>query len=133
LSVEDLPDKIKLVSNNKQASGTKSLHNVYMPVQLFNRKVLALIDTGCDTSILGARLWPKGIQVQPKSYLLAANGTKIPLLSELKATFKVSDHEHAVLVAATEAVDDFILGINFLSIAANWTLAEVTYCWERTR
>jgi len=39
----------------------------------------------------------------------------LPLLGELNVIFKVADHEHAVLVAVTEAVNEYILGINFLS------------------
>jgi len=66
--------------------------------------------------MLGAHLLPKGIQAESlTSYLLAGNGTKIPLLGELKVTFEVADHEHAVLVSVTEAVDKFVLHINLLS------------------
>jgi len=43
------------------------------------------------------------------------NGTQIPLKGELKVTFKVANHKHTVSIAVTEAVDEFILGINFLS------------------
>ena len=39
-----------------------------------------------------AHLLPKSIQAEPTSYLLAANGTKILLLGELKVTFKVADY-----------------------------------------
>ena len=56
------------------------------------------------------------MQVEPSTNdVLAANGTKILLKGELKVTFKVTDHEHTVLVAVTEAVDEFILVINLLS------------------
>jgi len=41
---------------------------------MFICRVVALVDTGCDTSILGAHLLPKGVQVEPlTNYLLAAN------------------------------------------------------------
>jgi len=46
------PDRVQ------QVSGTKELWDVYVPIQLFNRKTVAVLDTGCDTSIIGARLLP---------------------------------------------------------------------------
>lgn len=97
-------------------TSTKTLHDVYLPVKLFNKKVVILLDTGCDTSILGACLVPKGIYVEPpSSHLLAANGTKIPLIRELKMNVKIAGREHVVSVAVTEVVGEFIPGIDFLS------------------
>jgi len=60
-STEELPDKVKVVSSTKQTSSAKVLYDVYMPLQLFNRRVVALLDTGCDMSILGTCLLPKGM------------------------------------------------------------------------
>jgi len=47
----------------QQAVNLKELRDVYAPVRLFNRKMSALLDTGCDTSIIGARLLPQGTHI----------------------------------------------------------------------
>ena len=44
------PSKVQQVSNMKE------LRDVYIPIQLYNRKATALLETSCDTSIIGARL-----------------------------------------------------------------------------
>ena len=107
------PAKVQVVN---EASNKK---DVYMPINLFGKKTVALLDTGCDTSIIGSRLLPKNIQLQTsKTNLLAANGTKIPLLGELEVEFKVAGRVHSTLVAVTEVVDEFILGIDFLTAEA---------------
>jgi len=38
-----------------QVYNVKEMRDVYVPIQLSNRKAVALLDTGCDTSIIGAR------------------------------------------------------------------------------
>jgi len=64
----------------QMASGEKDMRDVYVPIQLFSSGAVALLDTGCDTSIIGARLLPDDADVRPTTHtLLAANGTSIPL------------------------------------------------------
>jgi len=54
------------------------MQHVYLPIQLFGRRAIAMLDTGCDTSITGEL--PMNADVQPTMHtLLAANGTPIPL------------------------------------------------------
>jgi len=90
-----------------------------MPVKLFGRKTVALLDTGCDTSIIGSRLLPEHVQLQAsEAQLLAANGTQIPLLGELEVKLQVAGRKYSALVAVTADVDEFILGIDFLTAEA---------------
>ena len=108
------------------ASDKNNQRDVYMPVKLFGKGTVALLDTGCDTSILGSRLLPKGTQLQASTTrLLAANGTQIPLLGELEVKFRVAGKQYSALVVVTEAVDEFILGIDFLSAeACQWDFGD---------
>jgi len=63
-------------SRVQQAVNLKELRNVYVPIRLFNRKMSALLDTGCDTSIIGGRLLPPGTHIEPTlCTLTATNGT----------------------------------------------------------
>jgi len=73
------------------ASDKKDMHDVYVPIQLFGHKAVVLLDTGCDTSIIGAWLLPDDADVRPMTHaLLAANGTYIPLEGEYKVHFWVA-------------------------------------------
>ena len=107
-------------------SGKSNQRDVYMPVKLFGKNAVALLDTGCDASILGSRLLPKDVQLQEcTTSLLAANGTQIPLLGELEVKFRVAGKQYSALVVVTEAVDEFILGIDFLSAeACQWDFGD---------
>jgi len=72
-----VPDRVQHVSNVKETC------NVSIPVQLFNRPVVALLDMGCNTSIIGPHLLPKDACIQPTTNtLLAANSTAILLEGE---------------------------------------------------
>jgi len=103
-------DKVQVVTDNS------SKKDVYMPVK---RKTVALLDTGCDTSIIGSRLLPEHVQLQAsEAQLLAANGTQIPLLGELEVKLQVAGRKYSALVAVTADVDEFILGIDFLTAEA---------------
>jgi len=44
------PDKIQVVTDR----GNK--RDVYLPIKLFGSRTVALLDTGCDTSIIGSRM-----------------------------------------------------------------------------
>jgi len=48
----------------------KDMRDVYVPVQLFGRPGVALLDTGCDTSIIGAHMLPDDADIQPTTHTL---------------------------------------------------------------
>ena len=83
----------------QQAVNLKELRDVYVPIQLYNRKMSALLDTGCDTSIIGARLLPPGTHIEPTlQTLTAANGTPIPVEGIVKAQVKIGGHKQLSLI-----------------------------------
>jgi len=52
--------------------GNKEMRDVYVPIQMFGRKAVALLDTRCDTSIIGACMLPVNADVQPTTHTLVA-------------------------------------------------------------
>jgi len=102
------------------------LRDVYVPIQLYNRKMSALLDTGCDTSIIRARLLPPGTHIEPTlQTLTAANGTPIPVQGVVKVNFKIGEQKHSVQAVVTKAVHEMILGIDFLidaDLARRWMM-----------
>jgi len=110
----------------QQAVDLKELRDVYVPIQLYNRKMSALLDTGCDTSIIGARLLPPGTHIEPTLHTLtAANGTPIPVQGVVKVNFKIGEQKYSVQAVVTKAVHEMILGIDFLIDAdVNWRFSQ---------
>jgi len=99
----------------QQAVNLKELRDAYVPIQLYNRKMSALLDTGCDTSIIGARLLPPGTHIEPTlQTLTATNGTPIPVEGIVKVQFKIGGQKQFVQAVVTKAVHEMILGIDFL-------------------
>jgi len=86
----------------------------------------ALLDTGCDTSVIRSRLLPEGTQVEPTLHTLkAANGTPIPVEGVVKVTFKIRTQEHSVHAVVTKVVHEMILGIDFLIDAdVDWKFSQ---------
>ena len=99
----------------QQAMDLKELRDVYVPVQLINRKTSALLDRGCNSSIIGARLLPPGIHVEPTLHALqTANGSAIPVEVVTKVTFCIGTQEFTIHAVVTKAVHEMILWIDFL-------------------
>ena len=113
-------------SEVRLAMNLKELRDVYVPVQIFNHKTSALLDTGCDSSIIGARLLPPGVHVEPTLHTLrAANGTAIPVEGVAKVTLRIGTQEFTIHAVVTRAVHEMILGIDFLTDAdADWRFRE---------
>lgn len=100
----------------QMVSETRNTKDTYLPITVFGRKTVALLDTGCDHSIIGSRLLPKGTQMEgSQTTLLAANGTKIPLMGRFDLKFKVAGRSFSTQVVVTEVIDEIILGIDFLT------------------
>ena len=96
-------------------SNLKELRDVYVPIQLLNRKIVALLNTGCDTPIIGVQLLPPGVYIKPTIHTLrAANRSAISLEGEAKVTFHVGMQEFTVFAVVTKAVHELILGIEVL-------------------
>jgi predicted aspartyl protease len=89
--------------------------NVYLDVVIYGRRVLALLDTGCETSVIGENLVPKLTLNETDHRLYAANGTSIPLSGEATVIFRVDNIELSTKIVVSTAIDEMILGIDFLT------------------
>ena len=97
--------------------------------------MLALLDTGCDRSLIGRRLLPPGFQVTPtKGRLFAANKTEIPVHGEIELPFHVGERQLSAVVSVTDVVDELILGIESVRLGlherkstAEWRVGQVVW------
>jgi len=101
---------------------TDSQKSTYLSIQWQGRQYNALLDSGCEVSVIGKRLLPKDVVLQPAGTdLLAANRTKIPILGRLDMTFLLGGKTYFVKLAVTSAIDELLLGVDFLSrYSAKW-------------
>jgi len=100
----------KLIATSN-GSSTRSA-DVYLPVTIRSKRTLALLDTGCETSVVGRRLVPDANLEPTSNRLFAANGTVIPLLGQLDVNFTVNRHRISPKVVVSEALHELILGIS---------------------
>ena len=76
------PDTVKVLD-----SPTKIRRKAYLEVQLGTKKILALLDSGCEQSVIGRNLIRK-IPLEPtREKLSTADGTDVPLLGETTIEF----------------------------------------------
>ena len=86
----------------------------YIELIMRGRKVQALLDTGCERSVCPLRLCKHADITPVQLQLSAANNTVIEVVGTARLHFKVQGVKMFVDVYVTEAVDELILGVEFL-------------------
>ena len=105
-----------------RTAGSEVSEEVYLKVGIEGKLVHALLDTGCEHSVMGKSLLPMH-PIQPTQYrLFAANGTGIPLVGQTVVRLRVGSQEMNVSLLVTESMNELILG-------ADW-LVENRCCWN---
>ena len=99
---------------NGISSPTRIRREAYLEVQLGTQRVLALLDSGCEQSVIGRTLIKK-VPLEPTNEKLStADGTDVPLLGETTIYFSVSGLETSCRVVVTNVLTELILGIDWL-------------------
>ena len=99
---------------NGISSPTKTRREAYLEVQLGTQRVLALLDSGCEQSVIGRTLIKK-VPLEPTNEKLStADGTDVPLLGETTIYFLVSGLETSCRVVVMNVLTELILGIDWL-------------------
>ena len=92
----------------------KVRREAYLEIFMGSRKTLALLDSGCEQSVIGRNLIRK-VPLEPTSEkLCTADGTDIPLLGETTIELSVSGFRTSCRVVVTDAITKFILGIEWM-------------------
>ena len=89
---------------------TSTLPAVYLVVQFQGTAVPALLDTGCERSVVGSCLLKEAEVVPTNMTLTAANGTPIPLKGETRTSLSVGTDVLPAHLLVTEHLADLILG-----------------------
>ena len=89
----------------------ESRREAYLEITFRSRKLFALLDSGCQKSVIGRNLIPKDYLKPTKHKLNVANGAPLPILGETVLEFEVAGFKTGVHVVVSNAVTDLILGI----------------------
>ena len=121
-----VPDTVEVLD-----SPTKIRREAYLEVQLGTKKILALLDSGCEQSVIGRNLIRK-IPLEPtREKLSTADGTDVPLLGETTIEFLISGFQSKCRVVVSEAIDELILGIEWLQTnQCVWNFGSNTFAIE---
>ena len=92
----------------------ESRREAYLEIKFRSRKLVALLDSGCEKSVIGRNLIPKDYLKPTKHKLNVANGAPLPILGETVLEFEVPGFKTRAHVVVSDAVTDLILGIEWL-------------------
>jgi hypothetical protein len=103
-------------TNNRPTSNVITTKDpVYASFFYQGRTYRALIDSGCEMSVMGARQLP-GLQYQQcRQKLCAANSTVIPILGKAELPYEVAGHSMKYEVLVSDHIDEIIFGADWLT------------------
>ena len=110
------PLLLHLVCHTFQSSET------YLDIDVMGAKMQCLVDSGCDHSIIPKSKVKEAKLSPAKIDLFAANGTKIPVLGQVRMQFTVNGLPLYADFCVTEDVDECILGYDWLRRNRCWWL-----------
>ena len=95
-------------------SQSKLRREAHLEVLLGDKRILALLDSGCEQSVIGRNLI-RHVTLEPtRQKLSTADGTEIPLLGEVTIEFSVSGLHTECRVVVSDVITELILGIDWL-------------------
>ena len=108
------------------ASSTSSnMERVYLNVKIRNKTHQCLLDSGCEVTVIPSRLVEKNKIRRTDKDLLAANGTKIPVLGSTVMRAYIDEEEIEIAGLVSDHVTMIMLGIDFLTdYDVDWNFAK---------
>ena len=87
---------------------------VYLPMTINRRRYLGLLDSGCETTIIPAKMVGKTRLLRTNQRCFAANGTTIPIKGFCTIRAQTGNSDCLISGLVTEHVEELMLGIDFL-------------------
>ena len=93
---------------------SKVRREAYLEVQLGDKRILTLLDSGCEQSVIGRNLI-RHVPLEPtRQKLNTADGTEIPLLGEITIEFSISGLHTEGRIVVSDVITELILDIDWL-------------------
>jgi predicted aspartyl protease len=102
--------------------------------KIFGRNIIAILDTGCEMSIINSRLMDSTPLEETNLKLYAANGTDIPLLGTVNIPILIEGYRTMAKVVVSDFIDELILGVDWLTAqGCVWDFKKATLNMESGR
>jgi transposase InsO family protein len=89
--------------------------SVYLPIRYQQKEYRALLDTGCDISVLSSNILPDLSYQECSQRMTAANSSSIPIQGSTTVEFVVEGKPMTYRFLVSNAIDEIILGSDFLA------------------
>jgi predicted aspartyl protease len=96
-------------------SNLEQTAEIFVRTEIFERNVMAILDTGCEMSIIISLLMDSTPLEETNLKLYAANGTDIPLLKTVKIPIVIEGYSTMAKVVVSDVIDELILGVDWLT------------------
>ena len=105
-----------VVESFDQPVGTGSRLHCLFGVKGSGRKISVLLDTGCQSNIVGRYLVPEvELKFSNNTNMIAANGSPISVLGNARIELLIGKMAISVDCAISDEIDEFIVGVKFLT------------------
>ena len=78
-----------------------------------------MVDTGCERSLVPQKYVPNAVLTPTNIVVCAVNGTRIPILGSVRLAFSIQGIPLTARIFVTDAVDEMMLGYDWLSESVN--------------
>ena len=107
--------------------------DVYIHMMIGSLRVIALLDSGCDQTIVPLRFVQNNpsLNIVPTTKVVrAANGTKLDITGELELPLIVGKQSVPIYALVSHDIEDFTIGMDFLSKYNSHTLSAINSTME---
>jgi len=100
---------------------------IYVTAYVDGKPIQCLLDSGCERSIISRNVVPNAKLTRTRYSLTVANKASLPILGETNLHFEVDGNRFEANVSVSPAIDDFLLGSDWLEAnGAKWDFATGT-------
>jgi len=102
-------------SSANQTRDVRRPSAVYAKAVIYKRTVPVLFDSGCDRSVVHARLLPADVLLRPTTEkLFTADNTELPLLGATVINFTINGARFVADVVVSPAIEGLFLGVDWM-------------------
>ena len=100
---------------------------IYITAYVGGKPVQCLLDSGCERSVISRNVIQNARLTRSRYNLTMANKANLPILGDTTLHFEVDGNQFEANVSVSSAIDDFLLGSDWLETnGANWDFATGT-------
>jgi len=97
---------------------------IYVTAYVGGKPIQCLLDSGCERSVISRNVVPNAKLTRSRYNLTVADKANLSILGDTTLHFEVDGNRFEANVSVSPAIDDFLLGSNWLEAnGAKWDFA----------